>query len=220
MYKCVMFDLDGTLLNTLQDIAFCTNQVMKNHGFPESPLEKYNYFVGDGIRDMVKAALPRNKQDYDNCIAQLTEEFRELYKLHWADKTHIYQGIYEMLIKLNELNISICILSNKPDDFTKEMVGHFFRDFPFIAVRGKQTRFPLKPAPDSALDLIKKHKFSRKEVLYVGDTSIDMKTAENCDFTAVGVSWGFRTIEELKSNGANYIAHQPEDIIKIIKEDS
>ena len=218
MFKVVIFDLDGTLLNTLEDIADCTNEVMKQNDFPISELSRYNYFVGNGIEDMVRSALPESERNNDSFVKKCTLEFANIYKDGWKNKTSIYDGILDLIRIIKSKNMKIAILSNKPDNFTKETIAHFFKDTEFDAIWGKKDEFPLKPSPESALALIKKLNVKAADVLYVGDTSIDMITAESSGFTSVGVLWGFRTEKELEVSGAQYIVKHPKEIIKIIEE--
>ncbi|MEA1973404.1 MAG: HAD family hydrolase [Candidatus Cloacimonadota bacterium] len=218
MLKAIIFDLDGTLLNTLEDIADCTNLVMTKNNFPISDLKKYNYFVGNGIEDMVRSALPKSERKKERIVKKCTSQFADIYEDGWHNKTTIYDGISDLIDYINSQELKLAILSNKPDNFTKKTIDYFFDGIEFDAVWGKKEKYLLKPNPESALAMIRELEVKSEEVLYVGDTKIDMKTANNCGFCSVGVLWGFRTENELQENGADYIVNSPSDIIEIIKE--
>ncbi len=214
MKKAIIFDLDGTLLNSLIDIADSVNYVLKKYNMPTHKFEDYKYMIGNGVETLVKKALPSNISEQD--FSKYYSEISDVYRKNQMNKTHPYNGIVDLLKTLNNRNISVNILSNKPDNFTKEVVSHYFNNINFDIIRGAKQGVPKKPAPDAVFDIISSLKLNKEDFLYVGDTSTDMQTAKNAELTSVGVLWGYRTEKELKDNGADYIISKPEEILKIL----
>lgn len=214
-YKGVIFDLDGTLLNTLDDIAYCGNKVLVEHGFNPYPTEDYKYFVGDGIKNFIKRMLPvKNLSDIE--IEHFVKSFKKYYSQNWNVKTRPYDGVNELLKKLNELGVKISILSNKPDDFVKMCVAELLHDFKFEIVIGEKEGFPPKPDPFLALEIARHLKIDPNKFLYVGDSGVDMKTALNASMFPVGVLWGFRSKEELLENGGKALIKKPLELLKLL----
>lgn len=217
MFKAVIFDLDGTLLNTLDDLADSANEMLSNHNFPIHPVESYKYFIGDGVEVLVKRTLPDNDSLHDKAqIKKLTEEFKEIYHSRMFIKTKPYDGIIDLLKELNNRSIPICILSNKPHKETLSLVNKLLNDIKFEVIKGANKGIPRKPDPIQALLISKQLNILIDQFLYIGDTDIDMKTALNAGMYGVGVLWGFREKKELEENGAKVIIDKPEDILKII----
>ena len=214
-YKAIIFDLDGTLLNSLIDIADSVNLVLEKHNLPTHQLDDYKLFIGNGLEKLVERALPENVTN--NEFNKYLSEIREVYSNNQISKTKPYDGVLEMLSELQKRNISINILSNKPIDFTKMVVKHFLGDFKFENVLGAREGIPKKPNPQAVFEIIENLGIDKSEVLYVGDTGTDMQTAENADLTSVGVLWGFRDMEELVENNADYIIEEASKIISIIE---
>ena len=214
-YKAVIFDLDGTLLNSLIDIADSVNLVLEKHNLPTHQLDDYKLFIGNGLEKLVERALPENVTN--NEFNKYLAEIREVYSNNQISKTKPYDGVLEMLGELQKRNISINILSNKPIDFTKMVVKHFLGDFKFDNVLGAREGIPKKPNPQAVFEIIENLGIDKSEVLYVGDTGTDMQTAENAGLTSVGVLWGFRDMEELVENNADYIIEEASKIIEIIE---
>ena len=214
-YKAIIFDLDGTLLNSLTDIADSVNIVLEKYNLPVHSIEDYKIFIGNGIEKLVERALPDNinKTDFEKFLA----EIKSVYEKNQITKTKPYDGIIEMLKTLNDKDVSINILSNKPIDFTKMVVEHFLSEIKFDNVLGAREGIPKKPNPQAVFEIIDNLKLNKEEVLYVGDTGTDMQTAENADLTSVGVLWGFRSMEELVENNADYIIEEASKIIEIIE---
>lgn len=209
-FKAAVFDLDGTLLNTLEDIADSVNTMLSSHQFPRHSYETYKYLVGDGLTELVTRAIPsenRTKEITDICIKEAFAEYQQ----HWNVKTKIYKGIPELLSGLRSKGLNLTILSNKPDELTQKTVKHFLSDFPFKLVIGESPKFPKKPDPESTLYIAKTLNLSPSECVYFGDTSIDMKTAKSAGMFAVGVLWGFRKARELAEYGANLLIYNPAD---------
>jgi phosphoglycolate phosphatase len=215
-YKAAMFDLDGTLLYTLKDIGDSMNRVLKKLGYPAFSLEDYKYLVGDGGRNLARKVLPTDKRNDEN-----TETLLNLYKdemdMHWADSTHPYEGIPEMLQGLYKLGVKLTVLSNKSDDLTQKVMKRFLPEVRFDLIQGARSDFPLKPDPKAAIAIAAELGIAEGEFLYVGDTATDMLTANAAGMYPIGVLWGFRLYDELKSNGAKLIAGHPLEIVDFCK---
>ncbi len=212
--KAIIFDLDGTLLNSLTDIAESVNSILSKNNLPEHPISAYNYFVGYGIEKLVENALPK---DFDkNNFSSFLTDVKTEYKKRQILKTKPYDGITEMLKELNKRKISISILSNKPDEFTKLVVNHFFADIKFDIVLGSRTNVPKKPNPQAVYEIINELNITKENFFFVGDTATDMQTSVNGGITGIGVSWGFREVAELNSSGAKFIIDEPEEIFDVI----
>ena len=214
-YRAVLFDLDGTLLNTLEDIASSTNRVLDRLGFPQHTVEAYKYFVGDGREALTVRVLPSGHQD-GSTVAEVIACIEKEYSEHWADNTRPYEGIPELLQALTVRGIRMVVLSNKPDDFAKLEVSKFFPQARFELVLGVQSSVPRKPNPTAALEIAEYLNILPSEFLYLGDTDTDMKTANAAGMYAIGVLWGFRTADELVSNGAKALVDKPNDLLRIL----
>ena len=207
----VLFDLDGTLLDTLEDLADSTNRCLARLGLPGLPTQSYRYFVGDGLANLARRVLPAERRD-EATVEALKELFNRDYDGHWADKTRPYDGIAELLDELAARGRPMAILSNKPHAFTQAMVGHFFRPWSFTGVFGARESHPRKPDPAAALEICAGMGLEAAEMLYAGDTRTDMQTARNAGMFAVGVLWGFRPREELVDNGAQALVAAPQEL--------
>lgn len=214
MYKLCVFDLDGTLINSLGDLADSTNYALKKHGFEEKPLENFTHYVGDGVPMLIKRALDKNCSE-EAANAVLTD-FNEFYSKHYANKTKAYNGIMELLKALCEKKIKIAVLSNKPDNFVKIIVKTLFPSINFASVQGKIEGLPKKPDPSALNTIIENLKADKNEVLYIGDSNVDIFTGHNAGVKACGAVWGFRGREELEKAGADYLADIPLDILKVV----
>ncbi|UJS16454.1 MAG: HAD family hydrolase [Candidatus Jettenia sp.] len=214
-FKAVLFDLDGTLLDTLEDLSNATNHVLARNGFPTHTLDIYRYFVGDGAAMLMNRALPEDKRN-DDIIRVCVQAFREEYGRNWNRKTKPYDGVAEMLDALTAHGLKMAILSNKPDDFTKLCVAEFLQDWAFDIVLGQRNSFPLKPNPASAREIAKCLNVHPSEFIYLGDTAIDMKTAVAAGMFPVGALWGFRTEKELLENGAQMLIKKPQEILDLL----
>jgi len=215
MIRLVIFDLDGTLLNTLQDLADCTNVVLRQHGFPEHPEDAYRYFVGNGIPTLIERALPDTARTPE-VIAQVLADFMPYYDLHKADKTAPYSGIIELLETLQKKNIAIAVASNKTHSAMAPLLAHYFPTIKFAAFFGNRPQVPIKPHPQIVEDVLNQTGISKIETLYVGDTAVDMETAQNAGLRKIGVLWGFREKEELVSAGADILVENPEEILNYL----
>lgn len=216
-YKAVIFDLDGTLLNTIEDITDSMNSALISQNLEPYTVEDYKYFVGDGVDNLVKKALKNQSADasvFDKVKAGYLKEYVE--KQH--DKTSPYPGIIELLKKLNDLGIDIAVLSNKPDPDTQRVIAHYFPMIRFRQVVGKRPGYEVKPDPRAVKEMIEQMKVKSEEVLYVGDTYTDMMTAKNANLRSAGVLWGFRKAEELLQGNAWNLINDPMEILQIVKE--
>ncbi len=214
-FKAILFDLDGTLLNTLTDLAHAMNATLEAMGFAPHPVEAYKYFVGDGVENEAKRALPKDRLG-PHTISECVELARAEYARCWHENTRPYHGIGELLGNLTQRGVVMAILSNKPDDFTKLMVERLLPDRQFEIVRGAIDGVPIKPDPAAALAIAKQLKIPPKNFLYLGDTNTDMKTAINAGMHPVGATWGFRTADELTQNGAKTLIHHPTALLNIV----
>ena len=215
MIKAVLFDLDGTLLNTLDDLADSMNASLKRFGFPPHPVEAYKYFVGDGIMNLASRALPDRHRDAET-IHRIALAEREEYSRNWSNKTRLYEGIPDLLNALQSLGIAPCILSNKPDDFTQTIVKKFLSAWRFAVVRGASKSTPIKPDPRGADQIALAVGFTPAEFLYVGDSGTDMRTATAAAMYPVGALWGFRSKDELIAAGAKALLAKPIDLLTLI----
>jgi phosphoglycolate phosphatase len=214
-YKAVLFDLDGTLLDTLTDLADATNHALRSLGFPEHPRESFRYFVGDGVETLIQRVLPGNRCDAAT-MAECASLMRREYGQGWAATTRPYNGIPELLDSLTSRGIPMAILSNKPDEFTRLCVSQFLPGWQFAAVLGAGTLFSRKPDPAGAREIARRLGVAPGEVVYLGDTNTDMQTAVAVGMFPVGALWGFRTADELTASGAQALAERPLDLLLII----
>ncbi len=214
-YKAVIFDLDGTLLDTIDDLADSMNFVLDRFQYPTHAVEKYKYFVGDGMLTLVKRALPQEVCTEETAV-QCLEAMREEYAQRWADKSKPYKGIPELLDALQAKGIKINILSNKPHEFTQEVVKKLLPDWNFEIIFGERKGIPKKPDPAGALEICSLLGLKPEQVLYLGDTNTDMITANAAGMHAVGVTWGFRPAEELLEHGAKVLIDAPEELLSLL----
>jgi len=216
-FQAVIFDLDGTLLDTLTDIADSMNTVLARFGFPTHPVNAYRYFTGGGTEYLVKLSLPEKHRDNQTVSKCLTAHKKE-YQKRWANNTKPYDGIPELLDGLEKLGLPKAVLSNKPDEFTQIMVKTLLPRWSFSTICGEQPEIPRKPDPSAALEIARRLKIPPEKFLYLGDSNTDMQTANSAGMYAVGVLWGFRTAEELLANGAKILIKTPLDVLPLINE--
>ncbi|MGM0519769.1 MAG: HAD family hydrolase [Campylobacterota bacterium] len=212
--KGIIFDLDGTLIDSLEDIAVCMNKVLKNNGFETYDIPKYKDFVGGGVEFLVKNVLKTKEQKIIK--DKITKEFKDIYEQQLHSKTKAYDGVYELLDRLQNENYKIGILSNKPHQFTIEYAKLLFSKYNFLEVHGQKEDIPKKPDPKSAISIANQFGISCEDIYFIGDTQVDMQTAKNANMKAIGVLWGFRTKEELQASGADFLVNHPLDILDII----
>jgi phosphoglycolate phosphatase len=215
-FKAVIFDLDGTLLDTLSDLGDSMNIVLKRHDLPVHDHESYKYMIGDGVEALVKRALPESMSNADT-VGEFISEYRAEYKKNWNNKTCPYAGVVELIESLYSIGLKIAVFSNKPHDSTKICVREFLPFDKFDVVLGHRPGKNLKPDPGGAIEIAEKLNIAQDQILYLGDTSVDMKTAVAAGMYPVGVLWGFRTGEELLQNGAKSLLDKPDDLLRIIR---
>lgn len=211
-FSGVVFDLDGTLLDTLEDLGDAVNRVLVDRGFPAHPMDAYRYFVGDGSAVLIERALPESARGSDvhrDCLAAFMAD----YDKSWKVKTRLYDGISEMLDSLTALNVDMAILSNKSHGFTVTCVQDLLSKWQFKAVFGLRDEVPRKPDPAGALEISGLLGTAPDRMLYLGDSAIDMQTAVSAGMFPVGALWGFRTREELQKNGARALIQHPGELL-------
>jgi len=214
--KAVLFDLDGTLLDTLEDIAYAANRVLASRGLPIRPMDVYRAAVGGGARQLMERVLPeinRDPKTIEECFAAFLKEYGE----HWNVKTKPYPGVPEMLDALQARGLKMAVLSNKPADFTRKCVYEILSQWKFDPVIGAEDGIPNKPDPAGALDIAKRLGIPPEGFVYLGDSGVDMKTANAAGMFAVGALWGFRSREELQQEGAKVLLERPQDIINLFQ---
>lgn len=209
MHRAVIFDLDGTLLDTIDDLADSMNAVLARQGFEPHSIESYKQFVGDGVRRLVQRALPEDAADR---VTACMEDMRVEYGRRCFDKTRPYDGVPRLLADLQAKQILMGVLSNKPEDATRRVVERYFDPGVFDDVRGARDETPHKPDPAGALTIASAWRVGPAEILYVGDTNTDMQTAVAAGMTPVGALWGFRSEQELLDNGAEHLCQSPLEV--------
>jgi phosphoglycolate phosphatase len=210
----IIFDLDGTLLDTLQDIAFSMNAALARFGGQPLPMDDYRVHVGQGLDVLAWRVLPEAKRD-DETVRQCVAAMRAVYADRWAHSTRPYEGIVAMLDALGKRSLPMAVFSNKAHDFTVRIVTHFFGARTFRAVLGGG-KFPFKPDPAGALHIAGTLGIRPIDILYVGDSDIDMKTAANAGMHAIGVTWGFRSRQELRESGARDLIEKPGELVDLV----
>lgn len=215
-FDAVIFDLDGTLIDSLHDIADAMNRVLTANGFPIHPYESYRKFVGKGLRNLVEMSLPDFVID-EAMIKNVHLDLIVDYKHHFVEKTILYPGVANVLDTLNEKKIGMAILSNKADVITQRIVGELLRSWPFALVIGTGDAIPRKPDPTGAFLCASSLHVQPESIVYVGDSGIDMQTAVRSGMFPVGVTWGFRSREELESHGAAVIIDHPSALLPLFQ---
>lgn len=213
MYSYVIFDLDGTLLNTIEDLADAGNHVCKLHGWPVYPVESYKRMVGNGIPNLVRRFAPPETDSAT--LDQAFQEFMAWYDLHKEDKTAPYPGMKQLALELKQAGISIAVLSNKADEMAGPVVEAYYPGV-FPIVQGALPNLPTKPDPTLLHRLMNRMGAVPEQTLFVGDSNVDIQTAKNGHLASCGVLWGFRTRQELEEEGADYLAEGPQDLMKVV----
>lgn len=217
MYKACIFDLDGTLTDTVESITYSVNATLKELGLGQITEEQCKAFVGYGARRLIEQAL---QVSGDKDLLQIEEAMKvygRIFKEYCTYRVAPYEGIVEMLRELKEMGVQLAVLSNKPHLQTVDVVASFFGDRTFAYVQGQQEGIPRKPNPVAALMLADKLKVTKEQCVYIGDSDTDMQTGSAAGMATVGVTWGFRSRQVLNQNGATYIIERPEEIISIVK---
>lgn len=213
--KLVIFDLDGTLLNTISDLGNSCNYALQKMGYPDHPLSAYKYMVGNGVRRLLERAHP--DADTQN-VDKLLEYFREHYDEHCTDTTKPYPGIPELLQTLTDQGISVAVATNKYQSAAEKIINHFFPDIPFKAILGQNATRPVKPDPSIVFDVLLTCPTPKREVLYCGDSAVDIETAKRACVESIGVTWGFRPVSELRKACADHLVSSASEILKYLDD--
>lgn len=217
MIKLAIFDLDGTLINSIFDLADCVNRALSENGYPVHDYEAYKKFVGNGAKVLCRRALPDGSSEAE--ALRIHEIFSVLYREGCMNKTLPYDGIGEVLKSLRSHGIKLAVASNKPDEFSKKIVHNFFGEDGFDLVLGKSDNREAKPSPDIVFDITSRLGIDLTDTVMIGDSDVDVSTAHNAGIKCIGCEWGFRGKEELVSAGAEFLAVRPTDIVTICLEE-
>ena len=216
MIKGLIFDLDGTLINSIGDIHYSLNLALKHHGYEEVSLEDAQKNTGRGFRKLIVESLPINTSD--QIIDEVNKTYTKFYGEHYHERTYGYEGIYELLKELNKRNIKIAVNSNKKDEYTKNLMKIIFKDIEFTAVFGERIGIPTKPNPATAEEIISIMELDKNEVCYVGDSEVDIQTGKNTNIKTIGCLWGFRSKETLEKENPDIVVSKPEEILNYLGE--
>ena len=214
MKKLVIFDLDGTLLNTIADLGAATNFALEKCGYTTHPISAYPRFVGSGISKLIERVLPESCRTQAQ-VDRLRPYFFEYYGEHMADATEPYPGIQDLLSQLTQRGVNIAVASNKYQEAVEKLIGKYFPDLPWAAIEGQKDGIPVKPDPSIVFDILGKCPTPKEEVLYVGDSGIDMETARRACIESAGVTWGFRPVSELREYFADNIVESTGQLLRI-----
>ncbi|MFV0636203.1 HAD family hydrolase [Mitsuokella sp.] len=215
-YKAAIFDLDGTLVDTLEDLAISVNEMLKSYGFPTHTVEEYRYFLGNGSKKLIERTLPKDKAQDEAFVLEAMKRYQEIYE-HHRDHTGPFKGIQPLLDKLKDMGIPMGVCTNKHQQAADEIIGGMFPKGTFTTVMGDRPGLPIKPDPTKPLMMAKEYGVKPEEVAYFGDTSVDMDTAVNAGFLPIGVLWGFRPEKELLEHGAKVILAKPEELFEKVE---
>ncbi len=214
--KAVLFDLDGTLINSLPDISACMNEALKMHGLPVHPVKAYCYFTGDGASHLTNRALGPAHQAWFDAVSA---DDRALYAVHCNDTSHVYDGIPELLNGLHQAGLRLAVLSNKDDSDVASVIAHYLPNAPFELLRGRRPGVPIKPDPAAALAIAKEMGLTPEDFWYLGDTPTDCKTCQNAGMHLIAAGWGFRPENELREAGAARVAASPLEALRMMMEE-
>jgi phosphoglycolate phosphatase len=214
MKQLVIFDLDGTLLNTIDDLGSATNYALETMGYPKHPISSYPAMVGNGVTRLLQRAMPSGL-DTDENVERMRTAFREYYDEHNTDLTTVYPGMYDLVRALQERGIKLAVASNKYHEAVVHLVRHFFPDIEWAVIAGQKEGIPTKPDPSIVFDILTCVPTPKVQVLYVGDSAVDMETARRACVESVGVTWGFRPVGELKAAYADHIVNTPAEILPL-----
>jgi phosphoglycolate phosphatase len=213
--KLAIFDLDGTLADTIDDITAAVNHVMEHYDFPKATPEAVKYMVGDGIKELMLRAFPEEKREDPALLSDALKIFKDYYSVHFCDYTKPYDGIIPMLDTLKANGVKLCVVTNKNEEAVTQIREKLFPGYIEIVI-GNSDRVKQKPDPSSVLYIIDKTETDKKDTYYIGDAYTDIYTAKNAGVAGIGVLWGFRTYEELDTAGADFIVTKPEEIVMVI----
>ncbi|REG29707.1 phosphoglycolate phosphatase [Archangium gephyra] len=211
--RAALFDLDGTLLDSLHDIGAAMNHALATQGLPVHPLADYRRFVGEGVRVLVGRAVPQGREEHHDAVMA---SYKAFYAEHLLDHTRPYPGVHEVLSRLQAEGVKLAVLSNKPDAATRRLVEALLPDVRFGAVYGERTGVPRKPDPTAALGIAAELGVAPGECAFIGDTAVDMDTARAAGMYSVGVTWGFRDVAELQKHGAGALAHSSDELLQAL----
>lgn len=215
MIKLAAFDLDGTLIDSLADLADSANHALRDLGFLDHDVNEYRYFVGSGVDQLFKRALPAENSD-TKTVAKVRAVFERYYNQGYCNQTRPYESVNILLKELEERHYKLAVLSNKPDSFVRHILETLFPETGFDYILGASDELPKKPAPDGLLSCLKELHIQPKDCIYCGDSDVDVLFAHNAKVQAVGAAWGFRGIDELEAAGADYIINYPTDLLTIL----
>ena len=216
MKKLVIFDLDGTLLNTIEDLAQSANYALEKNEFATHSMASYPFFVGNGVRRLITRVLPEDHRD-DETVNRLLKDFTEYYNEHCTQYTRPYDGMPELLSDLHDMGVRMAVASNKYQQAVDKIISHYFPDINFVAVEGQHEGVNIKPDPSVVFSILAKAQVAKADTLYVGDSGVDMETARRACVDSVGVTWGFRPEKELNEYHANCIVNRPLDILDVVE---
>lgn len=216
MLKAILFDLDGTLVNSLADLAFAVNRALKTENFPTHEVEKFKYFVGDGMPKMVERALPEDRRDGET-VARMLKLLKDYYGNHFADFSTAYDDVPELVKELKNRGFTVAVVTNKAQNMADAVVKKFYGDM-FDGIFGMREGIPGKPDPTMALIAMKELGVTPEECVFIGDSGMDVATGVNSGALPVGELWGYRAEDELRENGAKYIISRPEELLSVIEE--
>lgn len=215
MKSLVIFDLDGTLLNTITDLGMAANYALKKNGFAEHDIDQYPYFVGNGVRKLIERVLPTATGN-DSTIERMLADFKEYYNDHNTVFTQPYPGIEDLLDSLTAAGVKIAVASNKYQQATESVVRHFYGKYEWAAIYGQREGIPVKPDPSIVFSILADTDTPKANTLYVGDSGVDMETAWRACVDSAGVTWGFRSEKELRNNHSKFIVKTAGDILDIV----
>jgi phosphoglycolate phosphatase len=216
MIDAVIFDLDGTLLNTLTDIRTVVNSVLRSNGMPEKSIDEVQYAVGSGVEELARKVIHSGRRT-DSAVAALSDQIKTTFLEHESVRTEPYPGIPELLKSLQKMRVPMAVLTNKPQESADKAIEKYFSRIPFVSVNGVRPGCHIKPSREAVLPVIERLGSHPDTTMMVGDSDVDMITASNAGMLAVGVSWGFREVSLLRDHGADHIVDHPMEILEIIR---
>ena len=217
MKTFAIFDLDGTLLNPLPDLSQACNHALEEMGFPTHSHSLYRSMIGNGTPKLIERALPEDART-QKIIDETHRKFTEYYDLHLTDETRIYNGVKELLEVMVKRDIKLAVASNKYQSATSRLIDHFFPEFPWAVVMGHRNHIPHKPDPSIIFSILLECPTPKAEVIYIGDSGVDMETAYRACVDSIGVTWGYRTRADLISGHAEYVVKEPVEILDILNK--